>query len=157
MKKILITLTTLLATTATIQAQNGEEIFKAKCAACHMLSMPKDHSNLMAPPMPKVVMKVSMVHPEKKDFVAFVSKYITAPNIADAICMKPAIKKFGLMPAIGKTMPAEEKEKVATWLFDSVKKATMDDKGCQAEMAKEKAHGSAPMKMKCAAGKCGGK
>jgi hypothetical protein len=114
MKKISILLALLFATG--LYANNGEAIYKAKCASCHLINPPAAMSNpgtpefkkaindLKAPPMSKVASMVKMEHESKEAFVNFVSDFITNPDASKAVCMKRAIAGFGLMPPIDKSM-----------------------------------------------------
>jgi len=170
MKKITLLAAMLLLSTLTLFAgSNGEEIFKAKCSACHMLQPPgamakpgtpefqKAMSDLKAPPMAKVSSMIKMHYDTKEAYVKFMKDYITNPNAGKTVCMKNAIQGFGLMPAIGKSMSDEEKTAVAEWIYDNVqatKKLKMMKCGagkCGGGMGKGKGM------MKCAPGKCGGK
>lgn len=182
MKKIIITLATLLLATTTLHAQTGEEIYNTKCLSCHVINSPIDMQGasgtpkftkafhaLVAPPMERVVMKVNGSYSNKETFVAFVSKYITNPSLEEAVCGKRGIKKFGLMPPIGKSMTDDEKTKVSSWIFDTIaSKVGKSCSACKSEKKTEKGEdcdstnkcgsGSSTSKqMKCAPGKCGGK
>jgi len=128
MKKILLALSFALLS---LQAQTGEEIFVAKCSACHSKNMPQGMnergtpafreamSKLKAPPMAKVSMKLKNAMPQKATFVAFVSEYIANPSKETAKCNPNAVKAFGLMPPIGKAMSEAERKTVAEWMFDT--------------------------------------
>ncbi len=183
MKKLTL-LFALCAITGLFGAE-GEAIFKAKCSACHMLTPPagmmkgpgtpefKDAmASLKAPPMVKVAQMAKMRYPDKEAFVNFVTDYITNPQESKTVCMKKAIKGFGLMPPIGKSMSDAEKKAVAEWIYTlkPSKKMQMMKCGegkcgegkCGMNKAKQMMKCGAAMKekaktmMKCGAGKCGG-
>ncbi len=151
MKKTFLLAAGLLFTTITLSANNsGEEIFKTKCTACHSMQPPgaiatpgtpefeTAMNKMKAPPMAKVASMIKMQYATKEAFVKFMSNYITKPDESKSVCMKQAIKGFGLMPAIT-DMSDEEKTAVANWIYDN-------------------AQASQKLKsMKCGAGKCGGK
>ena len=163
MKNFSILLALLLATG--LYANNGEEIFKAKCAACHLIDMPsamnkpgtpefnKAINDLKAPPMSKVASMVKMHHEGKEAFVTFISDFITNPDASKTVCMKRAIEGFGLMPPI-KSMSEEDKKTVSAWIYDNVS-ASKKTKGMKC--GEGKCGEGKPKKMKCAAGKCGSK
>ncbi|SFV60193.1 Cytochrome c, class I precursor [hydrothermal vent metagenome] len=150
-KTVLVTAGLLLSTLALSANNSGEEIFKAKCSACHLLQAPgamykpgtpefrQAMNDLKAPPMAKVASMIKMKYETKEAFAKFVNDYITTPDASKTVCMKNAVKGFGLMPAIGKTMSTEEKKTVAEWIYNNAKATPM------------------MKKMKCGAGKCGGK
>jgi uncharacterized low-complexity protein len=154
-----------LLTTFTLHAQTGAEIFEAKCAACHTKNIPEGMHNpdskaskkmmmqMKAPPFAKVSMQLKKTFMSKDKFVAFVSDYITNPDAKKAHCNPMAVKRFGLMPPIGKSMSDEEKKTVSEWMFTTfnTKSSAKCGQGkCGSNMnASKKA-------MKCASGKCGG-
>ena len=164
MKKILL-LASLCMATLTLQAQTGAEVFENKCVSCHVKTPPAGmgqrgtpaHREAMmkmkAPPMMKVAMKVKMAHQSKEAFVAFVTDYIENPSKEKILCNSNAVDHFGLMPAIGKTMTAEERAKVAEWMYDNFS----GQKSCSACTSCEGEGKGKKQSMKCSAGKCGAK
>jgi len=167
--KLKLLLAGILATVA-LNAQTGTAIYEAKCALCHQMKPMMDKEKMMAmtpqermsmkekmmktmkaPPMSKVSAKVKFeLKDDKAAFVAFVKDYIVNPSAEKSHCMPMALKKFGVMPAIGKSMKAEEIDAVANWLHDNfTNKWNPDDIGM---MCKAEGHS-----MKCGEGKCGGK
>ncbi len=149
MKKITAILVLLFATLVNVNAEEvtGETIFKSKCVACHTLKIPKDKSTMKAPPFSKVSAKIKYdLDNNKTAFVAFVEDYIQNPTEEKVKCMPMALKKFGLMPPIGKAMSEEERKTVATWLFDNFDEK-WDDANCTGPNCKGN---------KCGSGKCGG-
>jgi len=153
MKKIILT---ILFAFVSVNAQTATEIFGTKCAACHKENMPKEMSRkvmkaLLAPPMSKISMKLKMRFKTQKEFVAFVSDYIANPSKDKAICSGRAVKNFGLMPAIGKSMTKKAREDIANWLYTNFKS---DRKSCDAKTNHKCGNDK---KMKCQAGKCGAK
>jgi hypothetical protein len=56
----------------------------------------------------------------KKQFVKYVSRYITKPTRIQSRCKSNVIEKFGLMPPIGQNLTKEERTKVASWLFNNI-------------------------------------
>jgi uncharacterized low-complexity protein len=167
MKKLLLLLTFI----STLYATNGEKIFDAKCASCHLKVLPegmeeskrgteefaKAASKLVAPPLEKIVMRLDDVLISKLNFIAFVEDYIANPSKEKAKCRPHAIQKFGLMPAIGKSMSKEERKAVAEYMY-STKKAEKINCEMGGKCASGKCGGGKISKtpMKCGAGKCGG-
>jgi hypothetical protein len=169
MKKIILT---LLIAFVSVNAQTDIEIFGKKCAACHKENMPKEMTKELmktfrAPPMAKISMKLKMKFKTQKEFVAFVTDYITNPSKDKSVCSERAIKNFGIMPPVGKSMTKKEKEDIANWLYTTFKS---NGKGCDTKKANKcagdgKCGGEKKMKpkteddkkMKCASGKCGTK
>ena len=171
MKKLTL-LFALCAITGLFGAE-GEAIFKAKCSACHMLTPPAGMmkgpgtlefknamASLKAPPMIKVAQMAKMRYPEKESFVNFVTDYITNPDASKTVCMKKAIKGFGLMPPIGKSMSDAEKKAVAEWMYTLKPSKKMQMMKCGEGKCGEDKCGAAMKEkaktmMKCGAGKCG--
>lgn len=128
-----------LVATVALNAQTGTEIYNAKCAVCHQMKPMMDKAKMMAmspqermsmkakmmktmkaPPLSKVSAKIKFELKNDKDaFVAFVKDYIVNPSADKSHCMPMALKKFGVMPAIGKGMSKEEVNTVALWLHDN--------------------------------------
>lgn len=174
MKKITAILVLLFATLVNVNAEEvtGESIFNSKCVACHTLKILKDKSTMKAPPLGKVSAKIKYdLDNNKTAFVAFVEDYIQNPTEEKVKCMPMALKKFGLMPPIGKAMSEEERKTVATWLFDNFDEK-WDDANCTAPNCKGKKCGGDKAKCaskwndtnctsqnckgkKCGSGKCG--
>jgi len=131
MKNILATLIFLASTFIMLNAEDitGEGVYKAKCASCHTLDVKenmtsKERTELMkkkkAPAMAKVSAKVRDAFKEDANkSIAFVADYIVNPDINKSLCMPMAIKKFGLMPEIGKSMTPKEIEVVSTWVVNN--------------------------------------
>jgi len=189
--KLKLLLTTLTATMA-LHAQTGTEIYEAKCAICHKIKPMMDKQKIMnmspeermsakermmqtmkAPPMSKVSAKIKFdLKDDKTAFVAFVKDYIVNPSSEKSHCMPMAVKRFGTMPAIGKSMKTKEIDTVANWLYDNFTqkwdanaegmacKAKAKDKSSKCGQGKcgnaDKMKKMAPKSMKCGQGKCGG-
>ncbi len=173
MKKTVLIAGALLFSTLTLNAVNsGTAVYEANCKACHMLKPMMDKKKMMkmsmsermamkqkmmktmkAPPMSKVSAKLKYdFKNDKTKVVAFIKDYIVNPNANKAHCMPMALKRFGTMPAIGKSMSAEDVNTVANWVYDNFDE-TWDAKAmnmmCNAKGMNKGA-------MKCASGKCGG-
>ena len=168
MKNILATLIFLASTFTMLNAEDitGESVYKAKCASCHTLNMKKDMTNkerlafmkeLKAPPMPKVSAKVRDAFKEDTNkSIAFVADYLVNPDANKSVCMAMAVKKFGVMPPVGKSMTPKEIEVVSKWLvtnFDGNWTKMMETK-CK-DKGKDSPCCAGKGNMKCGAGKCG--
>ena len=168
MKNILATLIFLASTFTMLNAEDvtGEGVYKAKCASCHTLNAKKDMTDkerlaLMkerkAPPMAKVSAKVRDAFKEDANkSIAFVADYIVNPDANKSVCMARAVKKFGVMPAIGKSMTPKEIELVSKWLvtnFDGTWTTMMETK-CQGKR-KDSPCCAGKANKKCGEGKCG--
>ena len=108
----------------------GYQVYKSKCSSCHIEKMDMEKMMMIkrkvqkggkppfkAPPMVEVSARIKHFHPEEKDFVNFVMDYITNPSREKGLCMPMAFKMLGVMPPIGKSLTAEQKLAVATWLY----------------------------------------
>ena len=194
MKKMTLLAAALLFSTLTLSAKSsGTEIYEANCKACHMLKPMMDKEKMMqmskadrmsmkekmmknmkAPPMAKVSAKLKHdFKDEKVQIVAFVKDYIVNPSVDKAHCMPMALERFGVMPAIGKSLSAEDLDTIANWVVDNFDEKwdanamnmicnSGKGKGMEKGMMKCGGGMMAPKPkagggMKCAAGKCGGK
>ena len=133
------TILSLALVASSLFASNGGEIYSQYCASCHEMSMPK--GEMLAPPMPNVSLCLQSAMNSKKEFVAFVKDYVQNPLKEKGHCRERAFKNFGVMPAIGKTMTAQEREAVAIWLFENFEQKVSDAKKS--------------IQKKCGQGKCG--
>ena len=119
MKKIIL----IIMCSVVLFAQNGKQIYKNSCKVCHIAKKGKflskdEKRKLLAPPIFGVVKHTKENYPIKKDFVKFVANYIYNPDIKKAVCKKGAIKKFGLMPAIGKNLTKEQRIEVSKYIYN---------------------------------------
>jgi len=184
----------LLGTIGLSAAQSGEEIYKAKCSTCHMQKPMMDKAKMMqmskeermsmrdkmmkdmkAPPLGKVSAKLKHDFAgDKAKFTAFVKEYIKNPSADKSRCMPMAVKRFGVMPAIGADMSDADLDTIANWLYDNfdqkwdaaAMKGMQGKKGMMCGSGKcgqGMGNGKKKMKaqgigqgMKCASGKCGG-
>lgn len=170
MKKITLAAALLLFSTLTLSANSdGNAVYEANCKACHMLKPMMDKQKMMqmspqermsmkekmmqtmkAPPMSKVSAKLKHAfHGDKAQVIAFIKEYIVNPSADKSKCMPMALKKFGVMPAIGKTMSSSDVDTVAKWMvdnFDEKWDPNAMNMACSADESK---------KMKCGQGKCG--
>jgi mono/diheme cytochrome c family protein len=157
MKKTTTLLIVLGATLTMLNADKltGEEIFDTKCSACHTKEMPKNMKDMKAPPMGKISAKIKHDFDDNKTkSIEFIIDYIQNPSQEKSKCMARAIKRFGVMPPIGKAMTKEERQVVAEWVVNNFTQK-WEDKDCKARMPK--CGGDKKPDMKCGAGKCGGK
>jgi len=119
MKKTIITLVGLLGASTLFAAGDAQTFFDAKCAMCHIKTMPQDRSKLIAPPLMGVMRHVKMSYPNKQDAVAFIVDYVQNPSKSKAVCMQQKISRFGLMPSQKGNITPKELEEVASWMFDN--------------------------------------
>jgi cytochrome c peroxidase len=112
-------------------ADAGYEVFKKKCASCHIESITKKETlkifkTLKAPPMVEVSnrLKENIVITDDDDdvkrrvFIAFVKDYIKHPDLEYSMCHAMAIERFGIMPVQKEKLNEAELEAVATWVYD---------------------------------------
>ena len=112
-------LTTALLFSSTLYAQNGAELFEAKCSACHVTSRPSNVSTLVAPPVMGVMRHVKMNFSTKKEAVAFIGDYALNPTRSKALCKSQKIMHFGIMPSQKGNVSKKELEKIASWMYDN--------------------------------------
>lgn len=134
--KLLVLLASLSALfiSMTYAQDNGELLFKAKCASCHVSTRPADISKLVAPPTMGVVRHVKMNYANKKDAVAFIVEYTLHPNKEKAVCESDKIKHFGLMPSQKGNVSEKELKVIASWMYDNFanwKKSKCKSGNCQ--------------------------
>lgn len=111
------------------------------------------NSDIKAPAMPMVSMRLKHMTSSKKEFIAFVKDYIQNPSKEKGYCMPMAYKRFGTMPPVGKELSEEERDLVAKWLYENFEASWKDFMGGMMCEKKNMKNGSG----KCGAGKCGSK
>lgn len=120
LKTTIVTLGTLFLFTPASYAQtSGENLFKAKCAACHVNTRPSDISTLVAPPAMGVMRHVKMTYGTKEEAVKFITEYALKPDESKAVCMPDKIKRFGLMPSQKGNVTEAELQTIASWMYDN--------------------------------------
>jgi len=126
MKSIfLITLTTVV-----LSAADGYTLYKNNCMKCHAEMMTKaevmkSFGTLKAPPMVEVSNRLKAnirIMDEDKDVkrrvvIAFID-YIDNPSIQYSMCEPMALEKFGVMPSLKGKLNNEQKEAIASWVYD---------------------------------------
>lgn len=103
---------------------SGEELYKAKCASCHLMERPSDKSTMIAPPIMGVTMHVKMNYDTKEKAVEFIKSYALNPDRSKSVCEAEKIKRFGLMPSQKGNATEEELSIIASWMYD-----TFDNQG----------------------------
>ncbi len=128
MKKLLLT---SLLLGSTLFANEGYDVFKKTCAACHVEMMTKQEvmknlASMKAPPMVEVSsrLKENIKTTDEEDevdrhlFILFVKDYIINPNLDFSMCNPGALERFGTMPSQKEKITEKEAQSVAEWLYD---------------------------------------
>ena len=120
-KVVLMVLVLSVFVSGSVFAQNGAELFKARCAVCHLTHMPtkEQMKNLIAPTAMGVMYHIKERFKNKEDAIRFIVNYVQHPSKDKAVCMKSTIKKFGLMPSQKGVVTAEELKKIANYMWDN--------------------------------------
>lgn len=121
--------------TLSLFAADGYEIYKQNCMSCHIEMIKKSETlkklhTLKAPPMVEVSNRIKeniIVKDDDDDvhkhlFVLFVKDYIQNPDLQKSMCHPGALERFGVMPSLPKKLTEDEKEAVATWLYERYEK-----------------------------------
>ena len=89
----------------------GSLLFHGNCITCH-----HETKSISAPSMLSVRENYLRAFPKKKDFVAYMSKFVTHPNAEDSIMLE-SIKKYKLMPLLGYEITTIED--IAAYIYDT--------------------------------------
>ncbi len=124
----------ILALLGSLEANtlNGEKIFDAQCASCHVKLISKEETlkhikQMKAPPMIEVShqLKSNIKIVEDIDneihravVVAFIKDYVLNPHLDKSMCNGGALDRFGLMPSQKGKISDEELDTVAQWVYD---------------------------------------
>jgi len=137
--KSLLSAALFAAAAISLQAAEGEMLFKKNCVSCHIDTMPNmaDRSSFVAPPVFGVMFHVKEKYKSREDAVAFIVDYIMEPSKEKAVCLERTIKRFGLMPSMKGVVTEEEAKKIAGYMYDSFppsgfaqKRGKCGPKGC---------------------------
>jgi len=111
--------------------QSAEQLFDAKCSACHVKTRPADRSSLIAPPAMGVMRHVKEHYGTKDAAVAFIGDYVLNPQRSKAVCMAKSIDRFGLMPSQKGAVTEAEVKVIAGWMYDNFPPKSMMGKSCR--------------------------
>lgn len=120
MKKIIISVVTLLALSSLVQAnQKMEELVDNKCGICHLsgkLSKEK-LQRMAAPPMWGVAKKIKTNLPNKQDGIAFLIDFTMNPSKEKMMFPQETIDKFGHMPSQKGNLTDAELKAIAEYIL----------------------------------------
>ena len=91
---------------------SGEQLYQRNCEVCHSMHPPAK----TAPPIVRLASRYRMLYGNKEDAVNAMVSFMKTPDASKSVLMPRVIERFGLMPAM--SLPDEELEKVAGWLWD---------------------------------------
>lgn len=119
--KLISALSVLLAFGINLSASNaGEELFKTKCASCHIMTMPQDKSTLIAPPLMGLMYHMKEHFQSKEEMMLHINSFVMKPTKEKAICR--SVRRFGVMPSQEGLLSAEELNTIALWMTQSTAK-----------------------------------
>lgn len=95
--------------------EEGKQLYKTNCSACHGATGGMDMNKRLAPPIAGVKLHYVGVHADKALFVAAITDWLDKPEASKSL-MRGAIKKFKIMPAI--TVAKEDAVKIATYIYE---------------------------------------
>jgi len=127
-----------VVSTLLLIANEGEEIFKLKCASCHSgyISIEKLTKNFMesenkllnlkAPTLNQLSFRLKQQIGDPKgdedmhrmEVGAFIADYLINPDKQKSVCMKDVIKHFDTMPSMKGQIDEEEMEAVSEYIYD---------------------------------------
>ncbi|UZJ41220.1 cytochrome c [Prosthecochloris sp. SCSIO W1101] len=91
---------------------SGKQLYRRNCEVCHSMLPPAK----AAPPIVRLDPHYRMLYGNKEDAVSAMASFMKTPDASKSVLMPQVIERFGLMPAM--SLPDEELEKVAGWLWD---------------------------------------
>jgi mono/diheme cytochrome c family protein len=114
----IVTLCSILASGTLFAQDSAQELFVQKCAICHVLKMPTDHSKMVAPPARGVMFHMGEAFKSKEEIKKHIVDFVLEPTKEKAICK--SVKRFGLMPSQKGNISKEELSKVADWMIENL-------------------------------------
>lgn len=125
---------TFFMATSLFASVDAEKIYDAKCAMCHIKTVPSNRADMVAPALIGIMRHVKMAYPKRDDAVDFIVDYVQNPTKEKAVCMPQKIARFGLMPSQKGNISSEELKEVAEWMYDNYPPANF--MGCGSGMQK---------------------
>lgn len=120
MKKFISIVSIVVALHTTVFAQdNSKELFIQKCAVCHVLKMPQDRSQMIAPPARGIMFHMSEAFSDNTAIKKHITDFTMNPTEEKAICN--SINRFGLMPSQKDLVTPSELEVIADWMIVNLK------------------------------------
>lgn len=135
MKKMISVLSTALvvASLATAETKiDGEKVFEAKCASCHIKMITKEETmkifkTIKAPPMVEVSRQLKdnikivddlddEIH--RSVVIAVIKDYVMYPTLEKSMCSAMMLEKNGVMPSQKGNLTEAELNAVSTWIYD---------------------------------------
>lgn len=105
--------------------KEGEAIYQKSCQSCHSMAPPAKS----APAIIALAGQYRARYSKKAGAVADMVSFMKEPSIGKSILGSNTFERFGLMPAM--SLPDEELEKVAGWLWDQYDPNFEGDGDCQ--------------------------
>ena len=101
-----------------LYAQSGEELFKAKCTSCHSMSMPKNRSDMLAPPTLGFMYHLNEHFENDEELKKHILSFVMNPSKDTAVCR--SVRHFGVMPSQKGNVTQKELELIADWLVSDI-------------------------------------
>ena len=96
-------------------ADQGENLYKTYCSACHGTTGGMDMSKRVAPPIVAVRMHYIGPYPEKNAFVTAIANWVEKQDASKTL-MRGAIRRFNIMPPV--SVSRQDAEKIASYIYD---------------------------------------
>ena len=93
----------------------GEQLYKSYCSACHGATGGMDMSKRLAPPVAAIRLHYITPLPDKASFVTAIADWVEKPDASKSL-MRGAINKFKIMPPI--SIARTSAEKIAGYIYD---------------------------------------
>ena len=107
--------------TTLLFASSGEQLIKAKCASCHMLTTPTPAMipTMKAPAMDAVMYHIDLVMSDKSEVKAFIMDYAINPKASKSVCESNKVQQFGVMPSMKGQVTDKELSHIAEYMTEN--------------------------------------
>ncbi|MCK4676438.1 MAG: cytochrome c [Gammaproteobacteria bacterium] len=95
--------------------EQGAQLYKTYCSACHGAQGGMDMSKRVAPPIIAVRMHYIGVYSDKASFVTAVADWVEKQDASKTL-MRGAIRKFNIMPPV--SVSREDAQKIASYIYE---------------------------------------
>ena len=111
----LIFILTSQAAWANNNVEQGAQLYKTYCSACHGATGGMDMNKRVAPPIIAVRMHYMGPYPDKAAFVTAVTNWVEKQDASKTL-MRGAIRKFNIMPPV--SVSREDAQKIAAYIYE---------------------------------------
>lgn len=114
--KGLLVVLVILVNTNLFAMEKGEELFREKCGACHLMLPPNDKTNMLAPPLLGTMYHLREQLENDEEVYKHIISFTMNPTKETAL--HPSVRRFPIMLSERENVTDEELEIIAKWMIE---------------------------------------